>query len=155
MRHAWKGEMEESKSPQYRRILRENTLGIVPCDFDVWLWTFWDHKIGRTTLMIWYLAQEFREIVVSNRRVLSRKCLIEFYVNLIQYFFEKIMRKNFCDFQRKLLPRNFFSSNWFSVKFLNKLNVDLALKFRNFHTVRLDSFNVTVFRKNPVKSTFH
>ena len=61
MRHAWKGEMEESKSPQYR-ILRENTFGIVHC---VILWTFWYQKIPWKWLER-YWAQKFREIVVTE-----------------------------------------------------------------------------------------
>ena len=46
-------------------ILRENTLGTVHCDYDVWLWTFCYQKIPWKWLEQ-YLTQKFREIVVTE-----------------------------------------------------------------------------------------
>ena len=87
-----------------------------------------------------------------------------------QFFCQILLTVTQCGKTRNLLPRNFFSSNWFTVKFFSKTLIwrkncekPVAVKFCHFHTVvyctyigiaKITKSYFHSFSKNFVKSIF-
>ena len=105
---------------------------------------FWSQKCG-STKFAWSCSLWRNEDIQQVSEFMTKKRLFESVANKEKsdknFWKRKPVLKAQCEKTRNSLPRKFFSSNWFTVKFFSKTLIwrnfcerTVAVKSRNFHS---------------------